>query len=114
MAATPNGKKCYFTEVNTGVTVYASPTEVLRNVGKLNKITNEEGSCCIAEFLDMFDKKIRNWYPQSAHELAWYKGDNLEVEYRVDEDLMGQTGEPAFIIHWSTTPVYADVVNGVS
>lgn len=114
MAATPNGTTCYFTEVNTGVTVYATHAEVLRNVGKLNKIIKDEGSASIAEFLDMFGKKIRNWYPQSAHELAWYKDDIVEVEYRVDEDLMGQTGEAAFIIHWSTTPVYADVVNGAS
>lgn len=114
MAATPSGKLCYFTESNTGVTIYASYSEVIRNVGKLNKINKDEGSCAIAEFLDMFDKKVRTWYPQSANELAWFKDDNVEAEFRVDEDLMAQTGEPAFIIYWSTPPVYADVVNGVS
>lgn len=114
MAATPNGKMCYYTESNTGVTVYASYSEVIRNVGKINKINKDEGSCAIAEFLDMFEKKVRTWYPQSANELAWFKDDNVEAEFRVDEDLMAQTGEPAFIIYWSTPPVYADVVNGVS
>lgn len=114
MAATPNGKMCYYTESNTGVTVYASYSEVIRNVGKLNKINKDEGSCAVAEFLDMFDKKTRTWYPQSAHELAWFKDDEVEAEFRVDEDLMTQTGEPAFLIYWSTPPVYAEVCNGVS
>ena len=62
----------------------------------------------------MFDKKTRTWYPQSAHELAWFKDDDVEAEFRVDEDLMAQTGEPAFLIYWSTSPVYAEVCNGVS
>lgn len=114
MAATPNGKMCYYTESNTGVTVYATYAEVIRNVGKINKINKDEGSCAVAEFLDMFDKKTRTWYPQTASELAWFDDDNVEAEFRVDEDLMAQTGEPAFIIYWSTSPVYADVVNGVS
>lgn len=114
MSVTPNGKMCYYTESNTGVTVYASYAEVIRNVGKINKINKEEGSCAIAEFLDMFDKKLRTWYPQSANELAWFNGDNVDAEFRVDEDLMTQTGEPAFIIYWSTPPVYAEVCNGVS
>lgn len=110
----PNTRKCVWTETWTGVQVYASYTEVVHNIALLNEIINKEGSACITDFLDLFERPITIRYPKSADSLAWYKGDELMLIEGADSDTMAQTGDPAFIISWNVDPVSTDACNGVS